>query len=84
VAERAGVPGGFGRFMFTMVDFLQVPDVPAGEYSVSWRWDWYVHLRSPISFFSCLTPRNNAQCSMWLCSEETPQVWSSCADVMIT
>ena len=55
MAERAGVPGGFGRFMFTMVDFLQVPDVPAGEYSVSWRWDWYVHLRSPISFFSRLT-----------------------------
>jgi len=31
--------GGFGTFMFTMVDRLKVPDVPAGEYSVSWRWD---------------------------------------------
>jgi hypothetical protein len=31
--------GGFGRFMFTMVDKLKVPDVPAGDYSVSWRWD---------------------------------------------
>lgn len=35
----AGNIGGFGRFMFTMVDRLQVPQVPAGEYSVSWRWD---------------------------------------------
>jgi hypothetical protein len=47
---------GFGNFDFTMVDKLQVPDVPPGEYSVSWRWD----------------------------CEETPQVWNSCADVMIT
>ena len=29
---------GFGNFDFTMVDKLQVPDVPPGEYSVSWRW----------------------------------------------
>jgi len=47
---------GFGNFDFTMVDKLKVPDVPPGEYSVSWRWD----------------------------CEETPQVWNSCADVMIT
>lgn len=47
---------GFGNFDFTMVDKLQVPDVPPGDYSVSWRWD----------------------------CEETPQVWNSCADVIIT
>lgn len=47
---------GFGRFEFTMVDRLQVPVVPPGEYSVSWRWD----------------------------CEETPQVWNSCADIIIT
>jgi len=37
----AGVVGkGFGGFMFTMVDYLKVPaDLPAGQYSVSWRWD---------------------------------------------
>ena len=29
---------GFGNFDFTMVDKLKVPDVPPGEYSVSWRW----------------------------------------------
>ena len=35
----AGTPtGAFGTFTFTMVDRLQVPDVPPGEYSVSWRW----------------------------------------------
>jgi len=45
-----------GTFPFTMVDKLRVPNVPAGEYSVSWRWD----------------------------CEETPQVWNSCADIIIT
>ena len=35
----AGIPlGALGTFAFTMVDRLQVPDVPPGEYSVSWRW----------------------------------------------
>ena len=48
--------GSAGSFNFTMVDRLRVPDVPAGEYSLSWRWD----------------------------CEETPQVWNSCADVIIT
>jgi hypothetical protein len=41
---------------FTMVDKLQLPELEAGEYSLSWRWD----------------------------CEETPQVWNSCADVLIT
>jgi hypothetical protein len=32
--------GGFGRFMFTMIDTLQVPaNIDAGEYVLSWRWD---------------------------------------------
>jgi hypothetical protein len=29
---------GFGTFAFTMVDKLKVPNVPAGEYALSWRW----------------------------------------------
>jgi len=55
-ASAAGGKGGFGRFQFTMVDKLKVPELPAGEYSLSWRWD----------------------------CEETPQVWNSCADIIIT
>jgi hypothetical protein len=36
----AGLADGsrFGTFAFTMVDRLQVPNVPAGHYSLSWRW----------------------------------------------
>jgi len=56
--QGAGATAGdFGEFQFTMVDKLQIPaGLPAGDYSVSWRWD----------------------------CEETPQVWNSCSDVIIT
>ena len=31
---------GYGSFMFSMTDKLQVPkDIESGEYSLSWRWD---------------------------------------------
>jgi hypothetical protein len=30
--------GSSGTFAFTMVDKLKVPNVPAGEYALSWRW----------------------------------------------
>ena len=47
---------GYGSFMFTLTDKLQVPNnIEAGNYSLSWRWD----------------------------CEQTPQVWNSCADVVI-
>jgi len=39
-AWDAGAGAGIGgSFNFEMVDKLQVPDVPPGEYSLSWRWD---------------------------------------------
>jgi len=38
-AFSEGVGAGLGSFSFELVDMLVVPDVPAGEYSVSWRWD---------------------------------------------
>lgn len=31
--------GEEGSFMFSMIDRLKVPDLPAGDYSLSWRWD---------------------------------------------
>jgi hypothetical protein len=31
--------GNDGHFMFSMVDKLQLPELDAGEYSLSWRWD---------------------------------------------
>ena len=31
--------GEEGQFMFSMADKLVVPDIEAGEYSLSWRWD---------------------------------------------
>ena len=43
------------NFDFGIVDKVEVPDVPEGEYIVSFRWD----------------------------SEQTNQVWNSCADVTI-
>jgi hypothetical protein len=43
------------NFDFGIVDKVQVPDVPPGEYVLAFRWD----------------------------SEQTPQVWNSCADVTI-
>merc|ERR1712048_1415926 len=43
------------NFDFGIVDQVQVPDVPPGDYVISFRWD----------------------------SEQTPQVWNSCADVTI-
>lgn len=52
----SGYLAQFGDFEFTMMDKLKVPDVPPGDYSVSWRWD----------------------------CEETPQVWNSCSDIIIT
>jgi len=36
--EGAGAGIG-GTFNFAMVDVVKVPDLPAGEYSLSWRWD---------------------------------------------
>merc|ERR1711998_508453 len=44
------------NFDFGIVDQVQVPDVPPGDYVISFRWD----------------------------SEQTPQVWTSCADVTIS
>lgn len=41
---------------FQIVDKIKVPQLPEGEYVVSFRWD----------------------------CEQTPQVWSQCADVVIT
>lgn len=43
------------NFDFGIVDKVKVPDVPPGDYVISFRWD----------------------------SEQTPQVWNSCADVKI-
>lgn len=43
------------NFDFGIVDKVRVPDLPAGDYVLSFRWD----------------------------SEQTPQVWNSCADVTI-
>jgi len=42
-------------FDFGIVDKVEVPIVPAGDYTLSWRWD----------------------------TEQTAQVWTSCADVTI-
>merc|ERR1711972_213494 len=53
----ACTPAEFAKenFDFGIVDKVRVPNVPAGEYVLSFRWD----------------------------SEQTPQVWNSCADVTI-
>ncbi len=37
-SDGAGA-GNRGSFNFEMVDVVKVPDVPPGEYSLSWRWD---------------------------------------------
>jgi len=42
-------------FDFGIVDKIEVPVVPEGDYTLSWRWD----------------------------AEQSPQVWTSCADVTI-
>ena len=52
--EGAGAGIG-GTFHFEMVDVVKVPDVPPGEYSLSWRWDCEQVRRSPLLSHCCGT-----------------------------
>ena len=68
---------------YSMVDTVKVPD-EVGTYILSWRW---VRVPNPQSWAGSgvlsaavlLTER----AWLWQDCEQTPQVWNSCADLVI-